>query len=92
VKRPGGACLPFVAMRWLSAALIFVVSASVSCVVLWFAWILVVIYFGGTECDRGECPALGEWASENGVIVLVILAVVSLLAGLLLTRRFLQGS
>jgi hypothetical protein len=78
-------------MRWLSAALIFVVSASVSCVVLWFVWFFaVLIPFGGTECDTGQCPAFGEWAWENNELILSILAALSLLAGLLLTRRFLR--
>jgi hypothetical protein len=77
-------------VRWLSAALILVFSASVSCVVLWFVWFFVVLIpFGGTECDRAQCPAFGEWAWENNVLILSILAALSLLAGLLLTRRFL---
>jgi hypothetical protein len=71
--------------------LIFVFSASVSCVVLWFAWFFaVLIPFGGTECDRGQCPPFGEWAWENTVLILSILAALSLLAGLLLTRRFVR--
>jgi fumarate reductase subunit C len=74
----------------LSAALIFVFSASVSCVVLWFAWFVISFTLGGTECDRGQCPAFGEWASEHGNAVLIILALLALLAGLLLTRRFLR--
>jgi hypothetical protein len=79
-------------VRWLSAALIFVVSASVSFVVLWLVSFLFIIFpFGGTECDRGQCPAFGEWASENNGLILVILAALSALAGLLLTRRFVRN-
>ncbi len=78
-------------MRGLSAALIFVVSASVSFVVLWLVSFLFIIFpFGGAECDRGECPAFGEWAAANNGLILVILAALSALAGLLLTRRFLR--
>jgi hypothetical protein len=74
-------------MRWLSAALIFLVSASVSFVVLWFVWFYISAAFGGTECDRGTCPAFGEWVSENAILILFMLAALSILAGLLLTRR-----
>jgi hypothetical protein len=77
-------------MRWLSAALIVVVSASVSFVVLWFIWILVIVFFGGTECDRGECPALGEWADENRGFFQVVLVTMSVLVGLFVARASLR--
>jgi hypothetical protein len=65
-------------MRRLSAALIFLVCASVSFVFIWFVWFYVSAAF------------FGEWASENRTAILFVLATLSVLAGLLLTRRLLR--
>jgi hypothetical protein len=78
------------AVRWLSAALIFLVGASISFVVLWLVWFYFSAVVGGTECDRGTCPAFGEWVSENTGLILGVLATLSILSGVWLTKRVLR--
>jgi hypothetical protein len=72
------------------SALVFVFNAFVWFVFLWMVLFVALALFGGTECDRAECSGLGEWASENGGVVVVIVAAVSVVAGLLSTRTFLR--
>jgi hypothetical protein len=84
--------LGFTPMRWLVAALICVGSAFRTYLLLAFVWLFTV----GTECDRAECSAPGEWADENpglsSLIVIVLCLGVGLLAGRAFIRRGTSGS
>jgi hypothetical protein len=72
----------------LFAALIVLVTAFI----FYFALGILWLFIGGTECDRGECPPLGEWADDHSGLFTILVATVSLLLGLLLAGAFLRRS
>ncbi len=44
------------------------------------------IILGGTECDKGECNALGEWVDEHGGLWLLTALLLSVGGGIAAAR------
>jgi hypothetical protein len=51
---------------------------------------LLLLMVGGTECDRGECNAVGEFIDEHRVIAGVAVGLIALMAGAI-TFRAVEG-
>lgn len=54
------------------------------------ALVFLMFVLGGTECDRGECNALGEAIDENGVVTAIVIYGLVLLAGVVAARAALR--
>ena len=66
-------------MRWLGA----IVLAAFVCVGLTIAgWMI-----GGTECDSGQCPWLGEFIDETWPLYPALALAVGLAVGFAVARR-----
>jgi hypothetical protein len=75
------------AIRWLFATVLFLATTFV----MYFAiGVVFVLFIGGTECDRGECPPPGEWADENPLAAVALFATLAAIPGFLMARAFLR--
>lgn len=52
--------------------------------------VVFVLFIGGTECDRGECPPTGEWADDNPEIATAVFATLAAVPAFFLARAFLR--
>ena len=50
---------------------------------VWLALIVLVWFIGGTECDRGQCNFLGEFADEQPAALIVTTSLFALGAGVI---------
>jgi hypothetical protein len=73
-------------MRSIAAVVAGILAAALA----FGALAILMVGIAGTECDRGECNAFGEWLDESdgaATISFAVVAVVSLLVGGLVARR-----
>ena len=74
-------------LRYLFA----VVAGMAATVVVGFLLLLVGIgMVGGSECDKSECNALGEFFAAHPTVTQVLIGLIALLGGMLVARRILR--
>jgi hypothetical protein len=62
------------------------IGGFVAAAVAWVGLSILLLVVGGTECDRGECNSIGEFADEHGAIVIVAFGLAAVLAWLVVAR------
>ncbi len=68
-----------------------VVAGVTATVVVGFLLLLVGIgMVGGSECDKGECNAIGEFFAAHPTATQVVIALTALLGGMLVARRIVR--
>ena len=76
-------------LRLILWAFAYVLATVVTAVVVLYSWaFFVMLVVGDSECDRGECSAVGEFTDGNWRLLSVLaLSIAALLVAILL-RRF----
>lgn len=73
-------------MRYVLAGVAGLLAAAFTGVVI----LAFAFFFGGTECDRGECNWLGEAVEGNNVLVGIVAYGLMIAAGVMAARAILR--
>lgn len=65
--------------RLILGAVVGLITAAVC----WWLLAVTVLVLGGTECDRGACNGLGEFASAHQIVTALGMGAVALTVGAL---------